>query len=169
MELEIRKGMVEDTEQVLQLLWDVRASMEHKEWFYLDPPEMFREMMADGSMELWVAMDENRIAAMFNILTPGLKEYNYGYDLGFSREQLLRVVHMDTVAVHPEYRGLGLQRKLMQLAEASLAGAGERILLCTIHPENRYSLQNAQKRGFVIEKELAKYGSVRYILRKDIM
>lgn len=169
MELEIRKGTVEDTEQVLQLLRDVRESMEHKEWFYLDPPEMFREMMADGSMELWVAMDENRIAAMFNILTPGLKEYNYGYDLGFSREQLLRVVHMDTVAVHPEYRGLGLQRKLMQLAEASLAGSGERILLCTIHPENRYSLQNAQKRGFVIEKKLAKYGSVRYILRKDIM
>lgn len=168
MRIVIRKGDIRDTENFLRLLAEVREGMAHKEWFYLDPPEDVREMMGNGTMQLWVAMDEERLAAAFDILTPGLAECNYGYDLGFTEAELLRVINMDTAAVHPDYRGLGLQRKLMQTAEKELSGAGERILLCTVHPDNRFSLQNVLSQGYTIEKKLEKYGSVRYILRKGI-
>lgn len=169
MEIEIRKGTMQDTENFIRLLYEVRENMEHKEWFYLDPPEEIREMMESGAMQLWVAMDGDRLAGAFDILRPGLGEFNYGYDLGFSEGELLRVINMDTAAVHPDYRGLGLQRKLMQTAEAEIQKEGERILLCTIHPENRFSLSNALKQGYTVQKELPKYGSVRYVLRKDIL
>ena len=53
------------------------------------------------------------------------------------------------------------------MAEAEKVLAG-RILLCTIHPDNRYSLQNALKLGYRIEKRVGRYGSVRYVLRKDL-
>lgn len=168
MNIVIRKGDHSDIEGFISLLEKVRSGMEHKEWFYLDPPEFVRESMRNGTMELWVAMDGERMAAAFDILHPGKDEYNYGYDLGFSEEDLLRVVNMDSAAVHPDYRGLGLQRKMMETAEADLAGKGKRILLCTIHPENQFSLQNALKEGYAIQKKLAKYGSVRYLLRKEI-
>lgn len=166
--MEFRKGTVLDTEDLICFLDDVKASMVHQDWFYLDPPDVVRKMMADGTMELWVAIDGNRLAAIFDILHPGLESFNYGYDLGLSRDELLQVVHMDTAAVHPDYRGQGLQRKMMGIAEEALAGKGKRILLTTVHPDNRFSLNNMLHRDYVIQKRLEKYGSERYILRKDI-
>ena len=82
--------------------------------------------------------------------------------------ELLQVVHMDTAAVHRDYRGRGLQRTMVEIAEQELSGQGRRILLCTVHPENRYSLNNMQNRGYEIQKRVNLYGSERYILRKDI-
>lgn len=168
MELTIRKGTAADTEQFLALLDAVRENMEHKEWFYLDPHDFVREMMKKGKMELWVAMDGERMAAAFDILRPGLDDYNYGYDLDFTQEQLLQVINMDSAAVLPEYRGLGLQRKLVAMAEEQLHREGAYILLCTVHPDNRFSLNNVLKQGYQIQKKLEKYGSVRYLLRKDL-
>lgn len=168
MDFLIQKGGMEDTEDFLKLLENVRQGMEHKEWFYLDPPEVLREAMQSGIMELWTAKDDGILVAGFNILRPGMAEYNYGYDLGLSEEDLMMVINMDSVAVHPDYRGRGLQRKLIQCAEAYLAGEGRHILLCTVHPENHSSLTNVLKQGYTIQKKLQKYDSVRYILRKDI-
>lgn len=168
MAIEIRRGDMGDTENFIKLLYDVQAAMPHKEWFYLDPPEEIREMMADGTMQLWVAMDGDQLAGAFDILIPGTQEFNYGHDLGFTEEELLRVINMDTAAVHPDYRGQGLQRRLMQEAEKEIAGMGQRILLCTVHPDNPYSLNNVLKQGYTIQKKLEKYGSVRYILRRDL-
>ena len=166
--IQIVQGTWEDIEDFIGLLYDVRAGMENKEWFYLDTPEEFRDYMRSGSMMLWLARDGDRVAAAFNLLIPELRSYNYGYVLGYSTEDLMKVVNMDTAAVHPDYRGLGLQRKLLQTAEAWLKGRGERILLCTIHPENRFSLENALKQGYAVQKQVDIYGSVRYLLRKDI-
>ena len=168
MELKFRKGTLEDVERFTAFLEEVKAEMTQQEWFYLDPPDTVREMMADGTMELWVAMDDNRMAAAFDILHPGLASFNYGYDLGLTEEELMQVVHMDTSAVQKDYRGMGLQRKMVQTAEMALNGQGRKILLCTVHPDNCYSLNNMLKQGYTIQKRVAKYGSERLLLRKDI-
>ena len=168
MKLEFRKGTLADAETYIAFLAEVKAGMSRQDWFYLDPPELVRAMMADGTMELWVAMDGGRMAAAFDILHPGLDAYNYGYELGLTEAQLRQVVHMDTAAVHPDYRGRGLQGKMVRTIEQTLTGQGRRILLCTVHPENCYSLNNMQKQGYVVQKTVNKYGSLRCILRKDI-
>lgn len=168
MVLVIRKGTNADTETFICFLDEIKAGMPQEEWFYLDPPELVREMMADGTMELWLAMDEDQLAAVFAIVHPGLQSCNYGYDLGFCEEDLLRVVHMDTAAVHPNYRGLGLQIRMIQIAEGEISGKGKQILLSTVHPENRFSLNNMLCQGYAIQKRVGKYGSERYVLRKDI-
>lgn len=168
MNIQIRKGTKDDTERFIQFLAQVQGEMEHKEWFFLDPPELVRDLMNRGVMQLWLAMDGDRIAAIFDYLRPGLDEMNYGYDLRLSDELLHKVINLDNAAVHPDYRGLGLQRKMIRIAEKELKGQGNWILLCTVHPDNRFSLQNVLGQGYTIQKKLEKYGSVRYILRKDI-
>lgn len=169
MNITIRKGTMTDVESFIRLLEEVREEMPHKEWFYLDPPEFIREQLLLGTMQLWVAMDGGKLAGALDILIPGNAEYNYGYDLGFSEEELSRVVNMDSAAVYPEYRGMGLQRKLLTEAEAWIRNEGKQILLCTVHPDNHFSLDNVLKQGYCIQKKQDKYGSVRYLLRKDIL
>lgn len=169
MELVIRKGTLADLEPFIQLLQEVQQGMVHKEWLYLDEPDEFRQMMEKGTMELWTAMDGECLAAAFDILIPGLDSYNYGYDLGFDEKTLMKVVNMDTIAVHPAYRGMGLQKKLMQEAEREVGRRGPKILLCTVHPDNSFSLNNILAQGYTIARKLPKYGSVRYLLRKDIL
>ena len=169
MNLSIRKGTHADTENYIALIAHVKETTTQKEWFYTDTPEDVRAMMADGSMELWVAEDDTgRLAGGFNILIPGLQAYNYGYDLDLSREDLLRVIHMDTAVVHPDFRGHKLQHRLMAAIEEDLfARFPDCILLTTVHPENLYSLCNVRGLGYTPVKRLAKYGSERFILRKD--
>ena len=165
MEITIRKGFTDEVEAFLAFTHEVQDAMPDTAWFALDPDEELRELTADGSMEFWMAESEGRLAAVFSIIRPGLRDFNLGYEIGLSEEELLRVIHMDTAAVHPDYRGRGLQKRMMALAEENLRG---RILLCTIHPDNRFSLGNALKLGYRIEKRVARYDSVRYVLRKDI-
>ena len=166
--MDFRKGTTDDTERLITFLEEIREGMTRKDWLYLDPPEVVRAMMADGSMDLWVAEDRGRLAAIFDVLYPGLQSFNYGYDLDLPQEDLLRVVHMDTSAVHPAYRGLGLQTSMIREAEKALSGKGHRILLCTAHPENKFSLNNLLGLGYTVQKRIAKYGSERFVLRKDI-
>ena len=169
MNLTIRKGKLADADNYIELLRHARSLMTHKEWFYLDKSEDVHTWLGNGVMELWVAEDDNgRLAGGFNIPLPGLEDYNYGYDLGLSREELLRVIHMDTAVVHPDFRGHKLQRRLMTVIEQDLfARYPDCILLTTVHPENIYSLSNVRSLGYEPVKRLAKYGSERYILRKD--
>lgn len=169
MALEIRKAIPEDTEPFLALLRQVREAMPRKEWLYLDPPEDVRKMLCDGVMKLWLAMDGSRIAGAFDYLLPGLEPYNYGYELNLPEEKLRQVVNMDTVAVHPDYRGMGLQKKLIHEAEESLRPRGKQILLCTVHPDNVYSLRNMLALGYGIQIRKPLYGSIRLILRKDLL
>lgn len=163
--IEIREGTRLDIQRVLTFLAQVRAEMPHPEWFCLDTPEEFRQRMENGSMRLWVAEDAQRLAGVFTVVHPGTSSINYGWKLNLPPEDLVRVVNMDTAAVHSDYRGQGLQRRLMETAEREL-GPGK-ILLCTIHPENRYSLRNALTEGYEIQATLPMYGSVRHLLRKD--
>lgn len=169
MNLTIRKGTLADAENYTALLRYVRSLMEHKEWFYLDKSEDVITWLGNGVMELWLAEDrDGRLAGGFNILHPKLEDYNYGYDLGFTREELLRVIHMDTAVVHPDFRGRKLQRRLMQAIEEDLFRRyPDCILLTTVHPENLYSLSNVTGLGYTPVLRLAKYGSERFILRKN--
>lgn len=166
--MEIRKGSIHDCDAFLQLLRDAKDAMENPEWFFLDPEEEIRELLTSGVMELWVAMEGDRMAGAFDLVHPGLDPVNYGYDLDFGEEDLLRVVQMDTAAVHPDFRGHGLQVRLMQAAEAEIRKQPGRILLTTVHPDNVYSLRNILKQGYSIAKKVDKYNSIRYVLRKDL-
>ena len=164
MEITIRKGNLSDLEDFMAFTHQVQDAMPRKDWFAVDPDEETRALAEAGDLEFWMAESQGCLAGVFSIVHPRLRVCNLGWETGMAESELLSVTHMDTAAVHPDFRGQGLQRRLMEAAEQMLAG---RILMCTIHPENRYSLHNALSLGYRIEKKAARYGSIRYILRKD--
>ena len=74
----------------------------------------------------------------------------------------------DSAVVHPDWRGNGLQRAML---EAALPLLPPQIthLGATVSPDNSYSLRNAQAGGFVIRCRREMYGGYdRYLLEKQL-
>ena len=78
----------------------------------------------------------------------GWKKKIWGYDIGMQGRQLYECAIMDTVVVLPEYRGMHLQYEMMQTVERKLHKEGYRYLLCTVHPENKFSRENVKRQGY---------------------
>lgn len=153
---------------IIQSVWD---SMEQKDWFMADNADYTYHMLSTGQGTGYKAIhkDTKQVAGVFMTTIPGLDESNLGYDIGFSKSQLLETAHMDSVAILPEYRGQSLQLRLMQEGEKDLKEQGFHYLLCTIHPENQYSRNNALKQGYEFVLQKRKYnGNIRDILMKRI-
>lgn len=110
--------------------------------------------------------EEEGLAGMLLVRFPQLAEDHLGWDLGWPPKRLLQACHMESLAVHPRYRGRGLQRQLLQAAEERM---GERCgeCLATVAPENAVSLRNFLQMGYTIVAQVRKYGGYdRYILWK---
>lgn len=86
--------------------------------------------------------------------------------LGVPREEWEHWANADSAVVHPDWRGNGLQRKLLEAA-LSLVRPGIVGIGATVSPENQYSLNNALACGFVIADRREMYGGYdRYLLKK---
>ena len=96
----------------------------------------------------------------------GRSAHNYAAFLGVPREEWEHWANADSAVVHPDWRGNGLQRKLLEaalpLVRPGIVGIG-----ATVSPENQYSLNNALACGFVIADRREMYGGYdRYLLKK---
>lgn len=169
----------------IQKIKEIWGKMPQPEWFAMDSDEEISDYFTSGKSWLYVAKEKNaenpefyndvrdfdcpEFAGLFTTIFPGLGPENLGRDLGFSDEDLIKSAHMETVVIAPKYRGHHLQARLMAKAEEDLKAAGYKHLLCTIHPENPYSLNNALSLGYKVEKLVEKYGGLpRNILLKEI-
>ena len=155
MTFEIVKAEEKDYELFASIIQEVYEAMEQKEWFAADNAEYTYEMLKYSNGVGYKAIHQPSGAVA------GIYEENLGRDIGLPESELMLVAHMDSVAILPEYRGAGLQKRLMQHAEQELAEQGYRYFMCTVHPENRYSRQNIIKQGFKPVKTALKYGGYR--------
>lgn len=172
MEFTFEKATPNDIATLTQLVEEVWNTIEHKEWFALyDINGYIREFVDTEKGCIWKAIDAStrRIAGIYIVTYPGTDTDNLGYDIGLSESQRLQVAHMDTVAVHPFYRGHGLQQRFTLLMERELLSGGFRYFMCTVHPDNIYSRNNMEKCGYKVMKTSIKYGGLpRLILLKNI-
>ena len=112
------------------------------------------------------AYDGERLGAYFILRYCGRSAHNYAAFLGVPREEWEHWANADSAVVHPDWRGNGLQRKLLEaalpLVRPGIVGIG-----ATVSPENQYSLNNALASGFVIADRREMYGGYdRYLLKK---
>ena len=143
---------------------EVRAVMPHPEQFVPDTLENITAYLREG---LCIgAYDGERLGAYFILRYCGRSAHNYAAFLGVPREEWEHWANADSAVVHPDWRGNGLQRKLLEaalpLVRPGIVGIG-----ATVSPENQYSLNNALACGFVIADRREMYGGYdRYLLKK---
>lgn len=171
MEFSIERAAAHEFQTLADVIDAVWNQIENKDWFVADNSENIHDLLQEenGIGYKAIGKESGKIAGVFVVTFPGRQEENLGWDIGLPEEELVKVAHMESVAILPEYRGNGLQYTLMQTAEKELRQRGYRYLLCTIHPENTFSKDNAIRQGYEVVMTKEKYGGfMRDILLKKI-
>lgn len=111
---------------------------------------------------------KNKLMAIMVFYPPSeFEEDNLAMDAGLEKSDMLKTCVISVIAVHPNYRGLGIQRYLLNLAEKMASEYNTSFLTATVSPINQHSLQNFLDKRFEIRNEKIKYGDKnRYILMK---
>lgn len=172
MEFSIERAVTHDFQALADVINTVWDQIEIKDWFVADNSENIYDLLQkeNGIGYKAIVKDSGNLAGIFVVTFPGKQEENLGRDIGLPEEELEKVAHMESIAILPEYRGNGLQYSLMQAAEKELRQRGYGYLMCTIHPDNVYSINNAVRQGYEVVMTKEKYGGfIRDILLKKII
>ena len=145
---------------------EVRAAMPRPEQFVPDTLENLTAYLTD---DLCLGVfDGPRLGAYFILRYCGASEHNYAAFLGIPPAEWEHWANADSAVVHPDWRGNGLQCRLLEAA-LPLLRPGITAIGATVSPENRYSLNNALACGFAIAARREMYGGYdRYLLVKKI-
>lgn len=171
--IEISLVKEEEIPVMLELMNAIYQELPDKSWFSMDSEEnLIRYMSTSGfalKAQVFGRDGQGKLAAVFVARTSELGEENHGKYMNLKEKNLERVAHMEIAMVDKKFRGRGLQKKLMEVAEDRLELLGFRWLMGTAHPENVYSVHNFQKLGYEIVAEALKYGGfLRYVFCKEI-
>lgn len=139
-----------------------------KEIFRTHPPDYFTDHFQIENSTIGTFTNDGLIA--YSILYfPGDGKDNFGIDIFLNQDELDKVVHMATVAVHPAYRGNSLQKMLQGVHLEIAKGMGYEHACCMVSPKNRPSLQNIFSNGLVIKALKVKFDHrLRYIMHKHL-
>jgi GNAT superfamily N-acetyltransferase len=173
---EMRLISERELEEVVALQGLVYSKLPNKQVLYLDS---YDEMLADmklGAKIIGVFNHKQDLIAYRYVGFPGYDAKNLGYDIKLPQKELNKVVHLETTVVHPDYRGNGLQSLTLQEMIPVVKEMGYKHMLCTVSPQNYFSLFNIMKNGLKIKALKKKYGDVdngkeglwRFILHRNL-
>ena len=166
MEFLMREASEQDLSKVMEMMQEVANDSEHKEWFMPSDEEFVKRHLQEEGFTILAESQEGKLAGFFIVVYPNEQE-NLGKYLDFTPEELKKVVVMDTAVVSANFRGFGLQRKMLEEAEKRIDAKTYEMAMCTVHPDNHYSLKNMEKYGYQVQKTVQCYGGrTRYVLMK---
>lgn len=162
------KAIEPDVPFLYEVMASVYQAMPEKTWFCMDDCAFLYRHIAKEGFILKV-LHSHEIAGFLVIRFPQNATDNLGCALNLTESEQLQVAHMESIIIHPKFRGLGLQRRLLAEAERQLQAFPIQHLLCTVAPDNTFSRNNFLKQGYVYQKTVSKYGGLtRDILSKNL-
>ncbi|MFO7970090.1 MAG: GNAT family N-acetyltransferase [Bacillota bacterium] len=162
----MRKCTFNEVHKIHDLMTYIDDIIRDDSIFDLDDIEFVKRHIKATGFTVGV-FDNERLIAFLIVRIPNKEKDNLGYNLEI--KELDKVIHMESLGVHPDYRGKGLQKKMIRYAEKLLEEGKYKYLTCTVSPKNTHSLKNFQALGYEIELKAKKYdGYQRYILKKIV-
>lgn len=173
MEFVMEMAGAEQIEELVEIMEDAARNVQKKEWFAAGDRACLLDALLGNSFVILARERESQEAAgFFAVLFPEEKEEYMAEYTALSEQEREHLVYMDTAAVKKVFCGNGLQRKMLEAAEEALKkrrDLSQWYCLCTVHPDNRFSLKNMQGAGYEILAEAELYGGLpRLILGKKL-
>ena len=167
MEFLIRKAGPADVRGIMRIMEQAGTCHIHPDWFVADDETYVSAHLEQKGFIVVAEASDGEIAGFFIVKYPD-KDDNLGTCLGFDDRQLSQVAVMDSTAVDNAFRGNGLQGRMLETAENLLDPDRFVYLMCTVHPENRFSRHNMESHGYQVKKIARCYsGLERCILLKE--
>ncbi len=169
--IKFRLATLKDAEEIHKLLWSVYDQLPDKSTFVPDSLEYVEEHIEKRGFILigYDTEKDNAIVCYFLVHYPDLDPDNMGRDIHLEKEELHKVVHMDSCVVDPAYRGQRLQQTLFALAEEYADKSKYTYLMGTAAPNNYASCRSFEKSGYECIATKEKYGGkLRNIYLKQI-
>lgn len=113
----------------------------------------------------------NELISFRAVVEPESRREHLGIDAGLPEEELDFVVYQEISNVHPDWRGLNLQRRMAQWAMSELARTNHpyKYVCATVAPFNIPSLKDKFGQGMQIAALKPKYrGHLRYVFIKEL-
>lgn len=168
MTIQIEAAGYKDVDAIERLMRRTAEEMEHPDWF-ADDDRSFIENHIEREGKILIAKIEDQVLGFFILDESGEREHNLGWSLGFTKEMCQKAIHMDSIVVAKEARGLGLQRHFLAKGEELAKESGFTYCLATVHPDNIYSRRNFTAMGYEEAALVRKYGNKpRMIMKKRL-
>ena len=155
--MELRQCQLSDLSAVIGLNETVYAALPDKSILRHNSPEMIASCLVDPNVTLSI-WEGNLLIAIGMLYVPQCIEEDHFHDLGLQGD--FKSANQKLFLVREGYRGLGLQRKLIQEVEKIAVERGFNLLCTTVAPNNKFSINNFLKEGYVYAKTEMKYGGL---------
>ncbi|AWJ93564.1 GNAT family N-acetyltransferase (plasmid) [Azospirillum baldaniorum] len=116
------------------------------------------------------ALTDDALAAFLAVQFPGRADHNLGRDYGLHDGDLDRALHFTGILVHPDRRGQGLHRRLIETAaQGVLPPDRHRYWFATVRPENTASVRGMLSVGMHVFARKPKHdGHDRLLFVRDL-
>ncbi|MCP4021031.1 MAG: GNAT family N-acetyltransferase [Desulfobacteraceae bacterium] len=163
----LRRLLLSDLHQIMQLQERIVRALPDKNLFYPDTADFYISMINSSKNLVEGIFFNGKLIAFSLLLIPDSLDYNLGVDIGLSQEDLSSVAHAEMIFVDPAFRGNKLQRFFLKRRIEYASDNGYFIILTTVAPSNKASLNNLRKSGFkILKPNVIKYGGMlRHILQ----
>ena len=112
----LRRCTPDEAPAVYALQNEVHAAMPHPEWFVTDTLEHITGYITDSlCIGVWQG---SRLGAYLTFHYCGQSPHNYAAFLGVPQAEWPHWANADSAVVHPDWRGNGLQRRMLAAATA---------------------------------------------------
>jgi ribosomal protein S18 acetylase RimI-like enzyme len=155
----------DNLDEMMNLQEIVNHHLADKEIFRTHSADYLQEHLQIEKSAIGVFCQDGLIA--YNILSfPGDSKDNFGLDINLPKDDLPNVVHLATIAVHPDFRGNSLQSKMQNAHLKLIANLGYEHVCCMVSPKNPPSLQNILSQGLIIKALKIKFPMENHINQK---
>lgn len=179
----IERAAASDVDKIMEIIHTAVKQLPDPAWFVDDTKEFFAAHIEEKGFTLKAVLSDetnamsvdsqpvtsNAMAAFLTVRFPKYDKDNLGFSMNFDETDLLKVAHMETAVVHPDYRGNHLEKLLFEEAIEILKTTNYCHLLGTVHPDNIASVKCFLSNGFHIEQTVKKYGGLlRHVMYRKI-
>ncbi len=155
-------------DEIILLQKRVYSNLPKSEWLEPVDKDFLLKCIKEDAY-IFGLMIENRLVGVFILYSPKNFLEHLANELNIKQDRFFQYVHLELYMLDPKYQGKGLGSFLINKCIELALEKRWKYLVCTVHPNNKASLESLRKSGFELRKTKTMYGDkLRHIMSKEL-